>query len=157
MEISVRKADVRDTDDIHRWRDHPPSRAMYLSTDEIPLESHRRWFFASLEDPLRHMYIGEISNEKIGICRFDIGLDSDTAEVFLTLNPAMCGKKLSGQFLLAATNAFFASGVATRRLWAKIRVGNTPSIRCFTALGFVPAGGDGVWNFYVWRVAGDAT
>lgn len=155
MELSVRKAGVRDTEDIHRWRNHPPSRAMYLNTEEIALDSHRHWFLDSLDNPRRHMYIGEVGAEKIGICRFDIGADPDIAEAFLTLNPAMCGRGLSGAFLRTAIAAFLGSGAPARRFWAKIRVGNIPSIKCFASAGFMPADGDGDWNFYTFRAGAD--
>lgn len=129
---------------------------MYLSTEAISPETHRQWFTSSLANPDRHMYIGDIRHAgKLGICRFDVGGDLKEAEVFLTLNPAMRGQNLSSILLKLSIDRFRESGVPGLRLWAKIRPGNTPSIRCFSSAGFMLSRGEGQWNFYTLRAIPD--
>lgn len=53
-----------------RWRNHPDVRAMSLTTDEIPLADHMRWWSELLTDPSRRALIYEVGGHPSGVVLF---------------------------------------------------------------------------------------
>ena len=51
---------------------------------------HRTWFEATLNDPNRHVLIGEVDGETVGVLRFDTVEDEATVSVYLTA-PGLAG------------------------------------------------------------------
>ncbi len=79
---------------------------MSITTEEVNWETHSAWYDKSLTNPNRHLYVGILDGEKIGMCRFDIDIESNTAEVSINLNPKYRGKNLSNKLLIKSIEEF---------------------------------------------------
>jgi RimJ/RimL family protein N-acetyltransferase len=147
-ELTLRHADEADSEDIWRWRNDEQTRLWSVTTERVGWDEHCRWFEQSLANEMRCLYIGiDRSGEKIGICRFDIDEQSNTAEVSINLNPLHRGKRLSVPLLSSAIAIFQA--IQRIDLTATIKKANTTSIRCFTSCGFTLSSDDEEYNFYI--------
>ena len=144
----IRPATPQDSDDLFTWRNDQQTRAMSISIDEVAHADHDRWFDATLSNPNRVLYIGEVDNNKIGMCRFDIGEDK-TAIVSINLNPLMRGKGWSVEFLKRSIDTFWE--ISKIDLNATIKHNNTASIKCFENIGFVHKTSDDNFHDYVLR------
>ena len=61
---------------------------MSITTDEVSWEAHSNWYNNSLKNTSRYLYVGIIDTiNKVGMCRFDIDENKNTAEVSINLNP----------------------------------------------------------------------
>jgi RimJ/RimL family protein N-acetyltransferase len=146
----IAKASLQDSNDIWTWRNDPYTRSMFINTDEVSWDIHRNWFEKSLINPNRFLYIGYIEvkeDEKVGMCRFDIEINSNIADVSINLNPKMRGKHLSHQLLADSITVFWENRRIS--LKATIKKENTASIRCFSKCGFVLDSADTEYNHYL--------
>ena len=122
----VREAKKEDCKIIFNWRTDPLSQKMFFDSSEIDYEKHIIWYENSLINPLRQIYIGEIKNKLIGICRFDYIKIKKSAEVSININPLFRGKGLGKKFLVKSIQKYFLNN--DHILNAKIKKNNTPSL-----------------------------
>lgn len=145
--MQIRKATSEDSHDIWSWRNDPVSRAMSKNTDEVPWESHARWYDSALANPRRFLFVGYDENQrKIGMCRLDVVAEG-VAEVSINLSPQMRGRGLSSPLLAAAIQAFWVEKAGTL-IKATVRNQNPASLRCFEKCGFVLQSREGDFNHY---------
>lgn len=151
--ISVRLVAAADARSLFEWRNDPTTRGGSLSQDEIAWDDHVGWFESVLASTSRVIYVADDDGLEIGMVRFDLDEEGQTAEVSINLAPHARGTGRSGRVLAEAIRAF-SDRQSVAALTARIRDGNIPSIRMFSAAGFVPNGDpvDGVGS-YVWPVA----
>ncbi len=150
-EILITRATIYDSKDIWVWRNDELTRAMSFSSDVLSWESHSSWFDKSLMDKNKRFYVGRLlsSNQKVGMCRFDINEVSNDAEVSINLNPVMRGLGLSDKLLSASMKFFFEEHKID--LIAKIKLQNLASIKCFIKCGFVFRNTHNGYNFYTYN------
>lgn len=138
--VTVRPAGDGDGPDLLAWRNDPVARAASIDQRPVSPETHVAWFARVLADPQRHLYIGEdASGASIGMVRFDDGPDGD-AEVSINLGAEVRGRGFGRELLREAISAH-RRDAGLRTLRARIRVGNTASVRLFRGAGFLVAGG----------------
>ena len=135
LTIELRRAVRSDSLMLLAWRNDPLSRKNSINTDKITVEQHNRWMDRVFSYPeLTEIYIGEHENIPVGVIRFDYATDPIGDEqifVGIIVAPEMRGHGY-GRLLLEA-------GCLLKRnhqLYATIKVGNAPSIKLFTAMGF---------------------
>ena len=143
----IRPADISDSFDILEWRNDPRSCSMFISSDRVNEEQHRKWFQASLNNPLRYLYVGVLDEKKVGVCRFDYDHSSGLSEISINLNPAMRGLKLSFIFLEKSISKYRETSDCT--LLATIKKDNEASLRLFRRFGFVLSRADDNFYYYV--------
>jgi len=139
--VSIRIIDIRiaiesDSGDIWSWRNDFSTRANSLNQEFIPWDSHQKWFREILGNKINFVYIGEIREEKIGMCRFSLQENSKHFEVSINLNPQFRGQQLSKEFLEGCIYRLFSIEGIPRSLVATIRETNLPSMKLFKSLGF---------------------
>ncbi len=145
--ITVLRATEKDSKDIWVWRNDDLTKQMYITTDSVSWEAHSSWYEKSLVDPNRYLYLGFINdNEKIGMCRFDVDVNTNIAQVSINLNPQHRGQKFSSK-LLSQSIAKFCEECNTD-LVARIKKSNIGSIKCFTKSGFSFAREDSNYVYY---------
>ncbi len=130
----LRKASIKDKDDVWSWYSDPLSRKMSIHDDCVDYKSHISWFQNSLEDSDKTMYIGYEDEYKIGLSRFDFNKKNKCAYVSITLDKNFRGKNLSKKFLQLSIDKFLENSKTT--LKAKIKYDNLPSISCFKSCNF---------------------
>lgn len=131
--ISVRKARIKDAQDLLSWRNDAVTRSMSVEGNLINWQEHKAWLDRILSDPNRLMLIGARNGDKIGMVRFD--KERLEIEVSININPVFRGKRLSSQLLTAglekASQVFGADNFVARVKW-----GNERSLRLFERCGF---------------------
>lgn len=137
--LCLHRADVNpdslDSQRIWQWRNDPVTRAMSVTTEEIPWERHRAWYAQAAVDPSRVLLLASEGETAVGMVRFDLRAVAD-AEVSINLNPQVRGSGQGKRVLAAACRWGF---LALRRdcIYATIKPDNLRSIRTFEATGFV--------------------
>ena len=132
--MKIKEADNSDSLDVFEWRNDPISCQMFISNNKVTLEEHKKWYESSLTNPLRKIYIGILTDEKVGICRFDIDSKMTSAEVSINLNPTMRGKNLSYQLLSDSIKTFKKTNQIS--LTATIKKENKASLIIFQKCSF---------------------
>lgn len=142
--MKIRDAESCDSVDVFEWRNDQLSCHMFVSNKKVTREEHEIWYQSSLSNPLRKLYIGIYSNEKIGICRFDYDESDNSSEVSVNLNPKMRNKNLSYEFLVSSIKKYTLENPCT--LKAIIKKENKASLKIFERCVFVYFSEDD--NFY---------
>lgn len=132
--IKIRTANISDSKELFSWRSDPSSRSMFFDTSIPLIEDHTHWLESSLKNAKRKLYIGEIDQKKIGVCRFDIVRDDTYAEVSINMNPEIRGIGLGKRFLAASVAQYLKDN--PQDLLAKIKSENIASLKIFKAVGF---------------------
>lgn len=132
--ITIRRAKRSDALRLHEWRNAPTVRAVSNDPSEIPFNEHERWLEGVLSSERRHLLIGELAGEPVGVVRFD---ESDgTAEVSIYLAPQRCGRGVGAALLLAAEAWLQAERPGVPVLCAQVQTGNSASHRLFERCGY---------------------
>jgi UDP-2,4-diacetamido-2,4,6-trideoxy-beta-L-altropyranose hydrolase len=132
--LTLRLARPDDSADLLAWRNDASTRRMFFQPDPVDEESHRVWYANSLRRDDRILVIGEVSDGKAGIVRFDRTEGSEW-EVSITVNPQMRGRGL-GARLLSAAIAERRNEMGNPDLIARIKPENAASQRIFEKAGF---------------------
>ena len=132
--ITMRRACLKDSQQLHAWRNDPAVRLVSRDPAEIHYEGHERWLEGVLNSPLRHLLIGERDGEPIGVVRFDAS--DASAEVSIYLAPGRIGQGEGATLLVAAEAWLRRERSHIRTLYAHVNAGNTSSKRLFERCGY---------------------
>lgn len=134
--LSFKKASLEDSTDLLVWRNDPLTRENSFNPLPVSQEEHDKWFSDSLGDSDRTIFIAlNSSREKIGQIRFD--RKGEIAEVDVTVAPDYRGRGY-GCAIIEEGSSHYVETHAVRHLVAKVKKGNTPSMRAFQKAGFKP-------------------
>lgn len=137
----IRNAGIEDSRYLFEWRNDPNTRNASLNTDEIHWEDHEKWYLVVLQNPKVVIYIAEdipAESSPLGMCRFNLSDQTDSAEVSINLNPEHRGKGLAQSILHDAIGVFTQHHPQVLELTATIRAENLPSMKIFVSENFVP-------------------
>ena len=136
----LRPATMADADLLLGWRNDPATRAASFNREEIDYEAHVRWLTRKLAEPECALLIVEDAGLPVGQVRLE--RESDAAEIHIALAPEARGRSIGRRALRAAV-AETPALLGVRRVQARVREENHPSLRAFTAAGFHIVGRDG--------------
>ena len=97
--MRIRNIKKEDSEDLFTWRNDLTSRKMFFNEEEISYNNHLEWLKESIANPDRDLYIGELNNNKFGVCRFDYNKLVNTSKISININPCFRGKGLGKEFL----------------------------------------------------------
>jgi len=143
--VILRDAVIDDLVDVFYWRNDPLSRSMSIDDKLVKKLEHKRWFESALRNPDKQMYIGISEQKKIGITRFDLNKKNGFTEVSINLNPCMRGKNLSFDLLLKSVTFYLKN--KNRKLNAKVKNENLPSLKIFKKVGFIEYENDNIYKY----------
>ena len=132
--IKIRLANISDCKSLFDWRKDEQSRVMSFNGASLSKEEHNTWFEKSLSRIDRQLYIGELGNEKIGVCRFDFNQSEMCAEVSINMNPTSRGQGLGKRLLFDSVEYHLIKN--KHNLVAKIKPNNLASLNIFKSAGF---------------------
>jgi RimJ/RimL family protein N-acetyltransferase len=135
-ELILRAATIDDAGRLLEWRNDPETRRWSFSSDPIAPNEHERWLTATISDPERSLYIGELEGNPIGQARID-RLHAGVGEISVGLDRAFRGRGL-GAALIALASDRGARELGLERIVARIKRGNDASIHAFTRAGYLP-------------------
>ena len=132
--LGVRPIAFDDAALMHRWRNHPATRAASRGAQEILLEDHERWLSATLASGARTLLMVQAGTRPIGVVGF--AREDEQAEVSIYLDPLCFGLGLGSAVLAAAER--FLSGQIERDilLTAQTLSHNAASRTLFEASGY---------------------
>jgi RimJ/RimL family protein N-acetyltransferase len=133
--IKARKAKLKDSKVIFKWRNDELSQKMSYDTNSVPWDEHSAWYASSLESNDRLIFLCEHGSKKIAIVRFEV--NSIRALVSINLSPEMRGKGFSKQCLSESIKHFKNEFPQVVALDAKIKPENIASQMTFKSIGFV--------------------
>ena len=137
--IALRPVVAEDVGLLFGWANDPGTRAASLATEPIPWDDHVAWLERRLARPEAPTLLAVVDGEPVGVVRFD-PLDDRSAEISITLDPTHRGRRLAAPVIVAGCCAAFAGDPALDRIDARVRTGNTRSVRAFLAADFDPIG-----------------
>lgn len=135
--LTLRPATIGDANLMLEWRNDPDTRRSSFNTEEVSIGEHRRWLAVSLESKTRHLLLGEVEAQPIGVVRLDV--TGTEATISITIAPAARGAGIASPLLRQALVRADELGVS--RVEARIRPENSTSRHAFFAAGFSEAGG----------------
>jgi RimJ/RimL family protein N-acetyltransferase len=142
--VAVRPATGADSRAVWEWRNDPVTRAVSVTTGEVPWAGHSSWFAAVLADPSRHLLVGWCSDERVGVVRFD-ALGAGAWEVSVNLAPAARGRRLAVPLLLAA-RTWLGEHDRVDSVKALVSESNEPSLRTFRSAGYTESSTTNGWT-----------
>lgn len=132
--VTLRRATRSDARRLHDWRNAPSIRAVSDNAAEIPYAEHERWLDGVLGSATRHLLIGELDGEPVGVVRFDEL--AGCAEVSIYLLPMRIGRGEGPSLLLAAEAWLQGERPEVPMLQAHVQTGNTASHHLFDRCGY---------------------
>ena len=130
----VRKATKEDVVDLWQWRNDFQTRANSFSRRKISFEKHWMWFFESLKNPCRKIYVVLKREEKIGMVRLDFP-NKEVVEVSININPNHRGQGWGTKILKMISNSP-KSKRAHQIFKAVVKTNNSASEKVFFTAGF---------------------
>ena len=137
-EFSLREASLEDSEAVFIWRNDPISRSFFIESSVIDRQDHEIWYQKSLESPHKHLFIGEVAKQSVGIVRYDATDLNGTLKASINLDPSWRHQGY-GQKLLEDSRPLLAKNLnfIRLRLQAEIKPSNVASIKCFERAGYV--------------------
>ena len=109
----IRDVTIKDKAELLEWRNHPETRTMFIDQDLVQQDAHDHWFQKIMTSESHILFIGQRERNKIGVVRFDVNSEENTAEVSVNVNPTYRGQRLSKHLLGAAILEFLNKRSAT--------------------------------------------
>ncbi len=132
--LTLRPAESRDCEPIHRWRNAESTRRYSLDSHSIDFDQHRSWFNRVVSDPDRRLLIGEIDGEAAGVLRFD--RDDVRATISVYLVPDHYGRGIGARLIEAGCSWVAHNWPEVGTIEAVIMADNLPSVSAFSKAGF---------------------
>lgn len=132
--IDLRPATTDDCDQIWEWRNDSRTRRHSHDPSEVTLESHRKWFAATLSNPDRILLIGECDGEPVGVLRYD--RTGGTARISVYLVPGREGRGEGTRLIRSGSRWLAGYWPTLKAIDGEIRETNRASAGAFVAAGF---------------------
>ena len=138
-DLILRKASEEDCRFIWELANEPVVRAVSFSSDEIPWEVHKKWFFPRLQNPKCLLYVVENSaHEKVGQLRFE--LKDEGWVISISIVEEFRGRSLGADIIKIGSQMLSDSDPEIDRIHAYIKQENSASIHVFKKAGYEHAG-----------------
>lgn len=130
----IRLAAEEDMYDVFEWRNDPHTRNMFIRSAPISFSDHETWYRSVIKSSDSIVLIGEIDQQKVGVCRFDDIRGHKSVDVSINMNPKMRNKRLGSPLLMGSI--LYLRRYCSKSISAQIRKINSRSCRLFSACGF---------------------
>ncbi|MFH1096611.1 MAG: GNAT family N-acetyltransferase [Candidatus Desantisbacteria bacterium] len=134
--IELRLATKTDSKDIYLWRNAEETRKFSFTATSISWEEHTKWFEATLSDPNKILLIGEVDGEPIGVIRFDIDIDNESAKISVYLVPGKYGQGYGPKLIENGNRWLLQEYPNIKTVRAEILKANIASMKAFIEAGF---------------------
>jgi len=135
--VTLRQATLADSEFLFRLRNDEATRTNSFSPQMITTAEHEEWLRERLAAPEHcRLYIAEVDGQPVGSARIDLWPGA-WSEVSATVDPKHRGYGYGNLIVELLMQEVASLGV--KRVTAKVRGFNVPSLRMFLNAGFVPA------------------
>jgi UDP-2,4-diacetamido-2,4,6-trideoxy-beta-L-altropyranose hydrolase len=136
--LKLRRAVEADCKIVWEWSNEPEVRSISFSTDNIPWETHKKWFFFQITDPNCIFLIASNGDGNlIGQIRYDIR-ESD-AVISVSIDKEYRGLGYGQEIIALGCETMFTQ-LPIKTINAYIKENNIRSICVFTRAGFINKG-----------------
>ncbi len=136
--LHFRRVQKTDCLQVFQWINDPEVRQQSFQQAPIPLEEHKKWFFAVFFNPGLVYYIAQDKNDTlVGQARFSI--DGPKAVISILLDPQYRRRNLGVELIRQSTKTFFSETPVTT-VNAYVKCENTISYRAFLRAGYRDTG-----------------
>lgn len=132
--LELRLVNKSDCDFLYKWRNHFSARVSSRFTKRINYEEHKNWFYDSLKNPKREIYVGLDGELRFGQIRFD--KEDEEAEVSITIAPEMQGKGYGSFLIKEGSEKYMRDNSEIKIIRAEIKPKNISSIKAFEKSGY---------------------
>lgn len=133
--VDVRPATFDDARFVWECRNDPESRASSGRMEEIPYESHEKWFAGAINDSWLIFLIGvDAQNGPCGYVRFNINIDEATVSV--AVDPKRRGEGIGTAMLKAGMRHLWSNRPGVMRVKAEVKPENVASLKSFSRCGY---------------------
>jgi UDP-2,4-diacetamido-2,4,6-trideoxy-beta-L-altropyranose hydrolase len=137
-DLALRRVREEDCRLIWEWANDPEARAVSLSSEPIPWETHVKWYAARLNDPGHLFYLALNGQQRpIGQIRFEITGTEAVVSVNLAKEARGCG--YGAALIVRGSEQCFADS-RIHLIRAYIKPSNEASARAFARAGYTDAG-----------------
>ena len=146
--MKIRLALIQDSEHIWKWRNDPVTRSMSINSDKVSWKDHSTWYSRAISSEHKAIYVGidELTEDLVGMVRFDIEDNQLKAKCSINLNPEWRGKRISVT-LLQTSHEYFRR-LHQMPIIATIKKGNKASIKCFEGCGYRFRSEDNICMYY---------
>ena len=135
-ELHVRDMSISDRNLVFKWANDPITRANSLSSKEIKIETHNKWFKSKLQDNKCRFYlIKSVNCIAVGMVRFEQLNDGNSYEVHYSIAPIYRGLGMGSHVLRDAIDAIYLK-IGEVVIVGRIKKINVASERIFKSIGF---------------------
>ncbi len=139
MNARLRELELEDLAQVRTWRNHPKVSAFMCSQHIISEQEHQAWFEKNRDNPLKSLFLYEVSGEPMGFVQFDKkSIESDVYEWGFYINPE--APKGTGFQLTSLALNFAFQTLKAYKVAAEVLAFNQASIQLHVRLGFVQEG-----------------
>ena len=136
--IKFREATENDCELLLKWRNEEETRKFSFNEDLIPLEEHKKWFYAALKNS--DIKICILLNKKdLPIGQIRLNIRNKEAEINIGLDKEQRGKGYGTEALKLISKIVF-SELGLYKLIGYIKENNKKSINAFVNAGFLNNG-----------------
>lgn len=121
---------------IYEWCNDPKTRRYSLNPKPFSKDSHTRWYTDTLNNPLRKMLLGHWGETPVGVVRYDLSPENQTAVVSIYVRPDRHGFGLGYALLYHGNQWLFRHHPEINSVVAEIHTENHASVELFGGLGF---------------------
>ncbi len=139
MNARLRALELDDLTRVRAWRNHPNVSAFMCSQHVISEQEHQAWFEKNRDNPLKLLFLYEVSGEAMGFVQFDKkSIESDVYEWGFYINPD--APKGTGFQLTSLALNFAFQTLKAHKVAAEVLEFNSASIQLHVRLGFAQEG-----------------
>jgi len=135
MNLSLRNADKNDMELLFRFANDDEVRKASFTTDQIDIETHKKWFDKKLKSDACDIFIAEDENKiPVGQVRFEY--EDGGAVISYSIDKDERGKGYAKVMLKCAMNKVAANRSDITKFVAEVKKDNIASNEVFEKLGF---------------------
>lgn len=133
--MNIRELEHQDESDLLKWRNDLLIRKACFNDCLISEEEHGRWFNSVMGDKNIFVYIATMSDEKIGVIRFEN--KNHGCYVNVNLNPIYIGRGYGHLLIKKGTEKFLLDDNGVTTISAEIKADNIVSRKSFLKAGYI--------------------
>lgn len=134
MKLELRAAEPGDVELLYRWANDPVTRQNAFHEEQIPYETHKKWFADRLADRDTLIYIAMEDTEPVGQLRYQIS--GDEALISYSVDAENRGRGIGTELLRAAAEQLHRERPEVKLLRGEVKYGNKASRRAFEKNGY---------------------
>lgn len=135
MSLCLKRVQQKDVDLLYKWANDKTVRANSFNTEQIPYETHVKWFNSMLDAPDVYMYI--LYEDDIPTGQIRINVEGKRARISFSVAENMRGRGFGKAMLSMLPNQIKKDKIScVTQLEGEVKYGNSASSGAFEKCGY---------------------